>query len=471
MATLVGLAGCGPSPAFIPPSGAPNTWTSYGHGVDNDFNNARDTAITPINVHGLTLRWQATTAAMVTSNPIISGNTLYFGTWNGTVEAVNRFTGHVRWTASVAHGPDHPVVHGAPLLYRGTLYVAATDGYIYAFDPRTGALRWRSPQPVFPVGTPDWIESGIVPWNGTLYLGIGGQNDVDGEWGGVAAVAAATGAIRWVTNLDALLAKGMYDAAVFGTPALLPAHGLLFVATGNPVFQGKTLPGPLPYTDAVVALSMRTGRVVWWHQTHRGANDLDFLAGPTLWYAPNGTPMVGAGEKDGFFYAFDALTGRLAWKTDLTPMGTQTMLMNPAAAGYGKLFVGTFDTPLAVLYDGIFPDTYQPPATGRLVALDAQTGRVLWSFAMPSAVPAAPVVGHGMVFADSSNGEVFALNVRNGRPLWWNNAHGEIRHAEAALTLAGDQLFVPVAVPAFWPNYNSGDLSGAVTMFSLHPGR
>ena len=470
-AALIWLTGCGtvPPPDFIPQPLPPDVWTSYGHGVANDFNNQADTQVTPGNVHGLQLRWQTRTAAMVTSNPIVSGSTLYFGTWNGTVEAANRYTGRVLWTASVANGPDHPVVHGSPLLYEGALYVAATNGYIYAFDPASGAQRWRSPQPVFPVGTPDWIESGIVPYGNTLYLGIGGQNDVDGEWGGVAAVNALNGSTRWVTNLDTLFSKGMYDAAVFGTPALLPAHDMLFVATGNPIFRGAALTGPLPYTDAVVALSMKSGKVIWARETHDGSNDLDFLAGPTIWYGQGGQPMVGAGEKDGWFYAFNALTGRMAWKASLTPLGSQTLLMNPAAAGYGQLYIGTFDIPLAVLYNGIFPDTYQPPATGRLVALNADTGKVEWSFAMPSAVPVAPVVGDGMVFADSSNGEIYALDAHAGRALWWNNVHGEIRHAEAALTLAGDQLFVPVAVPAAWQNPTANTLSGAVTMFSLRP--
>jgi polyvinyl alcohol dehydrogenase (cytochrome) len=473
VAALVG--GCAAQPsATIPPGQPPTVWTSAGHGIAGDFNNQDDTAITPQNVRYLQNRWTVLVDSPVTSEPVVSGDLLYFGTWNGSVYAVNRYTGQVVWKASVAepttqaqwyYGVHHAMVHGALLLYRGTLYVVATDGRVYAFNPETGALLWRSPETLYPADQPDWVEAGPLAYHGVLYISIGGRlGDYVGEEGAVAAVSAEDGHLLWETHLVRF--QG-YDAGVFGPPALLPSQGLLYVATANPVFAGTIPPGPWLYTDSIVALSMKTGRVVWYYgPTHRHNNDLDFLAGPTIWYGPGGRPMVGAGEKSGVFYAVDARTGRLVWETDLTQLGLQTFITNNAAAGYGRLFIGTFDIPLAVLYGGIFPQNYQPPATGRLVALDAATGKVDWSFPMASAVPITPVVGDGLVFADSSNGQLYALDVRTGRPLWWNSAHGEVRNAEAALTLVGDQLFVPVAEP---PTTPGGPYTGGVTMFSLAP--
>jgi polyvinyl alcohol dehydrogenase (cytochrome) len=440
-------------------------WTNFGHGHGGDFNNQADTAITPANVRHLEDRWTVEVppcspclptpwgASTVSGNPIVSAHTLYFGTWEGTVEAVNRFSGKVRWVTSVA-GSDHAMVNNAPALYEGKLYVATTTGRIWALDPHTGRVLWKSPEPVFPRGVPDAIESSVMPYHGVLYMGLSAMTDTNGELGGEVAVSARDGRLLWRRWL---YPRGGWDAGSYGTPVLWPQRGLLFLATSNPLWPGKRPPGRDLYSETIVALHMDSGRVQWYYQpSDKHFGDFDFLAGPTFWYGPWHTAMVGDGKKNGWFYAVNAATGRLVWATNLTPVGSQTLIMAPAAAGYGLLFVPTFDIPLAVLYNQGFPFDYQPPATGRLVALSARTGRVVWSFAMPSAVPDAAVVGDGMVFTASSNGEVYALDVRTGQPLWWNNYHGQIWRAEAGLTLVGNQLFVPVSAP-----------EGGVTMFSI----
>ena len=461
LGVLLGVAACGQAPVALPRPAAPNVWPAYGHGLDNGFNNAADTAVTPANVRHLQYVTTVPVDAPVTSNPVVSATTVYFGTWYGQVVAANRETGKILWSRMVT-GDDHAMVHGALAQYDGRLYVAATDGRVYALNPSTGAPIWVS-RPLFPATTKDWIESGIQPYHGVLYIGIGGQNDVPTEWGGVGAVDAATGRVLWVTNL---LRYKAWGSAVFGTPALIPSVGLLVVDTGNPVYTGAVPPGPNLYSDCIVAMSMRTGKVRWAIQTHHAPNDLDLLAAPAVWNPPGGGPtLVGAGEKDGNFYAVNLQTGRLAWKADLTPKRTETMVMVPAAVGDGRLFVGTFDQSDAVLSKG-FVENYQEPATGRLLALSQRTGRLLWRFPTPAAVAAAPVLGDGLVFVESANGSLFALSEGTGKALWRGNAHGEVRHAEAALTLAGDELFVPLYVPV------PGDVpaTGGVAIFRLAQG-
>ncbi len=465
LATAGGVWWHGAHAFAIPPQQGPGVWTNFGHGYGGDFNNQADTVLTPANVRHLQERWTVDVppcspclphpwgSSSVSGNPVVSAHTLYFGTWEGTVEAVNRLSGHVLWTADVA-GAHHAMVNNAPALYDGRLYVATTTGRVWALAPHTGKVIWRSPQTVFPRGVPDAIESSVMPYRGVLYMGLSAMTDIPGELGGEVAVSARDGRLLWRRYL---YPRGGWDAGSYGTPVLWPQRGLLFLGTSNPLWSHGRVPGRDLYAETIVGLSMGSGRVAWYYQpTHRHFGDFDFLAGPTFWYGPWHVAMVGDGKKNGTFYAVNATTGRPVWATNLTPVGSQTLIMAPAAAGYGLLFVPTFDIPLAVLYNQGFPFDYQPPATGRLVALSARTGRIVWSFPMPSAVPDAPVVGDGMVFVASSNGEVYALNVRTGQALWWNNYHGQIWRAEAGLTLAGDQLFVPVAAP-----------QGGVTMFSL----
>ncbi len=95
-------------------------------------------------------------------------------------------------------------------------------------------------------------------------------------------------------------------------------------------------------------------------------------------------------------YAADAKTGKLLWQYDPKVNGPNAAknccdVVNRGAAVYqGKVFVGTFD--------------------GRLIALDAATGKPLWSTATfdpesMQAISGAPRVGAGLVFIGNSGGE------------------------------------------------------------------
>ena len=72
------------------------------------------------------------------SSPVSGGNTVYFGSGDGNVYALDAATGVLRWKFHTGN-----VVHASPALAAGTLYVGSWDSYFYALDAASGKERWR----------------------------------------------------------------------------------------------------------------------------------------------------------------------------------------------------------------------------------------------------------------------------------------------------------------------------------------
>ena len=166
--------------------------------------------------------------------------------------------------------------------------------------------------------------------------------------GSVTAVRVRDGSVVWKTYLvDApqrtgKTAVGHADVRPVGRGRLVDAdrstsgRGLLYVTTGDNYSHPATAT-----SDAVVALELATGRIVWSQQTtpndvynsscgSRGANcpedagpDYDFGSSAMLVRTPNGTDVLVAGQKSGVVYALDpANGGKLLWQTRVGKGGT-----------------------------------------------------------------------------------------------------------------------------------------------------
>jgi hypothetical protein len=120
---------------------------------------------------------------------------------------------------------------------------------------------------------------------------------------------------------------------------------MLYVTTGNSysvphgycVDPGQTDCTLLPadaHIDSIVALNLKTGKVTWVHHTltadtwtlsePNASPDFDFGAGPNLYTATihgEQTDVLGAGQKNGMYYALDPATGKLIWATQAGPGG------------------------------------------------------------------------------------------------------------------------------------------------------
>jgi len=188
----------------------------------------------------------------------------------------------------------------------------------------------------------------------------------------------------------------------------------------------------------VIALAAATGERAWTFESHRG-----LAAGAALGSFAHGTvyeaflnrlPSRTKQPDDGVVIALAAGTGRVRWRTRVGASETSPLLDGR------RLFVGGWD--------------------GRVYALDAFTGRRLWTFTTNGAIKGGLAASSGAVFAGSYDGHVYALDAATGRLLW---------RASAQPRLFGHGSLYATPAVAYGRVY-VGSTDGAVYSFDARTG-
>lgn len=288
-------------------------------------------------------------------------------------------------------------------------------GSVVALDATTGAIVWRTytiPQGYY--GGAIWGSTGAVDMNRRQVFMATGNNYMvpdsvltclngsgtparcmspANHFNSIIALNLDTGAINWA-------AKGMpYDAWNVGCGLVVP--GVLTVAPND------NCPNPQ-------------------------GPDWDFAQGPMLFSdtgADGDTGLVGAGQKSGMFWTFRAKDGRAIWSRQVAPAGLTGGLQWGSATDGQSIFVaiansgltGSAATPgVWTLKDG------STTTSGGWASLDARTGAVQWTTKDPlgSRAEAAVSGANGVIFGcnlDQVNGTMYALDAKTGKVLWSHN--------------------------------------------------
>lgn len=222
--------------------------------------------------------------------------------------------------------------------------------------------------------------------------------------------------------------------ALYGTPAI--ADGAVFLPT---------------YDGTMYALDAEDGTIRWQFETG------DALVGGPIF--SDGT--IYFGSSDGFLYALDAETGALVWQpfeTGDSVWSTPTITADgeilyvtsldsrlyalDAATG-GELW--SFDTDAGIAGDPVLDEDettiYVGGFDSRLRAIDTETHEEIWSQEAGNWFWARPLLHDGVIYAASLDGEVFALNARDGAPAWAAPFSTEAPIRSAPL-MAGDSLII-----------------------------
>ena len=223
---------------------------------------------------------------LMASSPGVVGRLLLVHGMNGTVYALDRATGRVRWSVRIGSP-----IESSPVVRDGVDYFGAWNGRLYALDLRTRRLRWSRS-----LGAK--ITSSAALAGGSLYIG-----DYAGH---VWAVSARSGATRWVRSVN---------GRVYGTPAV--ANGRVFV----PSSTGGTL----------TALSTG-GRYLW-----RVSTGSYVYSSPATWAG-----RVFFGSYNGSFYGVSAASGRVLWR-----VGMGGPISGAAVVVAGVAYAGSFSHRIA----------------------------------------------------------------------------------------------------------------------------
>jgi len=81
--------------------------------------------------------WEYKAGSPITASPRINGKTVYFGSWDGNICAVDSISGDLRWKYETGWGID-----STPDVSDGTVFVGSLDNNFYALEEETGELKW-----------------------------------------------------------------------------------------------------------------------------------------------------------------------------------------------------------------------------------------------------------------------------------------------------------------------------------------
>lgn len=459
VAVLPDMAANAQTPASSPMSSLHDSqdWTAAGQNIHNTRNNAAEHEINASNVANLKPRWALTTEGDVTATPAVYRGVVYVPDRGGNLLAVRASDGTVIWTHKVG---DYTGVTGdasrtTPLVYGNELLIGTGGGAnLIGVDRSTGAFLWRTPLDSNPYSR---VTGSPVASNGVVYIGVSsGEEEAPPDHqlsfrGSVLAISAKTGRILWRTYMAP---PGYTGNAVWGsTPVVDHRTGMLYVGTGNnysvpdgvcelPTDTGCTQPADDDYLDAIVAMNLRTGKVVWSYKTLStdvftdGSDglDYDFGSGPNLFTTVihgHRKDLLGIGQKSGVYRAFDPVTGALVWKTEVGPGSKFGGIQWGAATDGRRVYVGIANyahKPYTITSANGQTSTI---TGGAWSALDAATGKILWQTADPQGVEDMGFVStaNGVVYGTSlapTGNSMYALDAATGEIKWGYDSGGSV---------------------------------------------
>jgi outer membrane protein assembly factor BamB len=480
--SLAVLAGCGSSSD----DGSSANFTGSGYpGVDAANTRNPSSTIDSSNVTRLSSAWTVgipgiSNFGSYASTPVIDKGVIYSQDLASNVQAISLASGEVLWSRMYQlpdEGPNGVVVAGGQVF-------GATPTEAFALDQKTGKQLWST---VLPRNEHEGIDMAPGYDDGMVYVSTVPLNTSEQyEGGGVGilwALDAKTGKKLWHFNT---VPNNLWGNPAVNSgggvwyPPAFDGKGFMYFGTGNPAPfpgtaqypSGTSRPGPNLYTNSLVKLNARTGKLVWYHQvTPHDLYDWDFQ-GPPILLEAGGRQLVVAAGKSGIVLAADPKTGKVIWQRAVGKHnghdddGLLAMRGEASKIKVGTLYPGTLGGVIAPMStDGstVFAPVVNYPgevisgsqigeggeAKGEVVALDAATGKVKWTEELSSPAFGATTVVNDVVFATASEGTVSAFDAKSGQILWREKlpagtnagvmANGEMLIAPAGMASAAGQ--------------------------------
>jgi alcohol dehydrogenase (cytochrome c) len=415
----------------------------------------------------------------------ISGNSVFMGTLDARLVALDSKTGAVKWDVEVADPEAGYSLTLAPLIVDNFVIVGSSGaeygirGFVKAYNKDDGKLAWTF------YTLPD------KGWEGNFSEKTGEGEDLKRDIAAEKAAMAQYG--------DAWKRGG---GSVWMTPAYDPESHNIFFAVGNPSpdLDGTVRPGDNLYTESIVAVDARTGEYKWhYQQVPHDVWDFDATSPPVIVKLKNGKTAVAEAGKTAFVYVLDAETGKLIRKSDEfnrhenyfvqpTPEGVR---MLPGANGgsewsppavnpnLGYMYVLGLEQPMNYIthsapYEkgklwlgSAFKAVPGERQWGTFTAIILNTGMRAWQVKTDQPMIGGALATAGnLVFTGEGNGHFNAYDARTGKTLWTFSAGAGCNAPPVTYSLDGKQ-YIAVACGG---NYQLGYPLGAAVMVFALPG-
>jgi outer membrane protein assembly factor BamB len=445
--------------------------------VDIQNTRAIESGITPENVTSLKPAWTvelkgAGVFGSFAANPVFSpdGKSVYLQDLSNDVFAVNVESGEIEWEYDVPASATNQEGPNGVSYYEGNLY-GETNTAAFALSAETGEMVWETADLAEEKGQGFNIQP--QPYEGKIFLSTSGQLK-----GGIAyALDANTGKVLWEfeetkEKKDREAGGELGTGGAWNSPAIGP-EGELFFGIANPYRSIETAinePTELLYNNSTVSLAQETGKLNWYFQAiPNDFHDWDMQISP-IYVEETSSPMVIDGGKMGYVYSMDPETGKLNWKTAVgTHNGHDNDGVSAMEGKYKKPklpytyypgALGGIETNMAVAEGMAFvpinntPSTFkkynEPIAslgtegTGEMVALDLETGEVVWDDKLPSPAYGDATYSNGLVFTTIFGGEVIAFDAKTGEEVWKDKLPAG---ANSPVAISGEYLVTAAGYP------------------------
>ena len=139
------------------------------------------------------LRSQTLSEYTIRTTPVVSGDLVMYGDWDGVFYATHISNGTLAWKYDTKTDGTFPwvnAIHGTPLVSNGHVFFAGRSCRLYSLDIRTGKKKWHYSSP-----SDQWLLGGPEIADGIVYQGSSDQLLFH-------AIDAASGDLRWTADMD-----------------------------------------------------------------------------------------------------------------------------------------------------------------------------------------------------------------------------------------------------------------------------
>lgn len=445
-----------------------SVWNGWSAGADNArYQSAAAAGLSIDRVRDLKLKWAFGFDGDVTAfaQPTVIDGQVFVGSAGGVIHALRAETGCLQWTFQ-ANGPVRSSIVAAPVGSKHALLFGDQTGWFYSLEAESGTLLWKQKIEAHDAAR---LTGAPVTYNGNVFVPVASWEEtrsLDPSYpcctfrGSIVALRIRDGQQVWKTYLVPESKRtgktkrgtpqfGPSGAGVWASPTLDVRRDLMYITTGDNYSSPATA-----LSDALVALEIATGRVVWSKQTTPGdaynsscgtdklncpdenGPDYDFGSAVILTKRPDGHDVLLAGQKSGMVYAFDPdAKGEILWQVRIATrganVGTSVGVQWGMASDGQKVYASVSSSGTTRPTDPL--DTRRgildPREGGGLFALRIADGGTVWSappFVCPSGSPSgcspaqsAAVTGiPGVVFSPSMDGHVRGYNAEDGKVVW-----------------------------------------------------
>jgi len=228
----------------------------------------------------LSLLWKFKTGGNVNSSPVVSGGTVYVGSDDHRLYALNANSWGVKWEFEAGNK-----ITTAPTIYRSNVYFSTRDLKVYALDASTGTKKWESQ-------VDGWVNSPLVAYSDKIYVGcyenkIYILNALTGNKEGDERARINIGGVEYACVNGEFFPIDAFNRASVWKKAILRTESWPAIANGFAYIGSRD--------KKIYAFDTSSRRQVWNFETDGWVDSSPAIADGKLYI----------GSRDGYVYAFE----------------------------------------------------------------------------------------------------------------------------------------------------------------------